>query len=319
MPERVPLRRQYVCPEDWVEIMSLSEVVLRTLRRGTVPLVVSFLAGLAGCPQAEELPAPPDAALPTLVEDLGVTIRTVGAFEDCTPDGVDFSDVRCASGLHCGIVLIGETGAEGYLTQCVPDDGATLKENQECALAAVASPATNPPRRYDRCGTGLGCVATADGTTRCKRLCGLRSRGRCGKSELCVLPAQVTGVGFCSVPDNCEPVFPQKGCGKAKDGTPLSCYVLGDDKGTGTVCWSRQRYGDSSGDLDSPCERSWNCQSGFACTARSGRDSACRPYCTLPPPPDGGSPPDGGADVMCASGLGICHPFSGFERVGRCY
>lgn len=319
MPQRVPLRRQHVRPEDWVVTMSFSHALLRTIKRNTVPLLLSLVVGLSGCPQTDDSPPVVDSALPPLVEDLGITVKTVGVFEDCSPDGVEPIDVRCASGLHCGIVLVGETGAEGYLTQCVPDDAAALKENQECALAKVASPATNPARRYDRCGSGLGCVATADGTNRCKRLCALRTRGRCGKSELCVLPSPVTGVGFCNAPDNCEPVFPQTGCGKAKDGTPLSCYVLGDDKGTGTVCWSRQRYGDSSGDLDAPCERSWNCQSGFACTTRSGRDSACRPYCTLPTPPDGGSPPDGGTEVMCNAGLGTCHPLSGFERVGRCY
>lgn len=298
--------------------------ITRTMERthawffGRGLLTLSLLVGLAGCPDPNVESQLTDAALPALT-DLGVQVSTVGLFEDCTPDGTEFSDVRCASGLHCGIVLVGETGAEGSITQCVPDDGATLKENQECSFTTVANPATNPPRRYDRCSSGLSCVATADGTARCKKLCALRTRGNCGKSELCVLPSQVSGIGFCSAPDKCEPVFPQTGCGKAKDGSSLSCYVLGDDKGTGTVCWSRQRFGEATGDLDSPCERSVNCQSGFACVTRSGRDATCRPYCALPTPPDGGSPADGGTEVRCAMGLGTCHAISGYERVGRCY
>lgn len=299
--------------------MRFSEPVLRMVRSGFAPLCLSLALGLTGCPTTQDLPPSTDDASIPLVEDLGVTVKTVGPYEDCTPEGAGFSDVRCTSGFRCGIVLVGETGAEGYLTQCVPDDGAALKENQECTLSAVANPATNPPRRYDRCQSGLGCVATADGTMRCKTLCALRTHGKCSKTELCVLPSQVSGIGFCNAPDNCEPVFPQKGCGKAKDGSTLSCYVFSDDKSTGTVCWSRQRYGDSSGDLDEPCERSWNCQSGLACTTRSGLDPACRPYCSLPTTPDGGTPPDGGSEIKCGMGLGVCHPLSGFERVGRCY
>ena len=291
----------------------------RTQGRGWGWVMIMGLLGLVGCPQPAELPDAVDAAV--AASELAVPVTIAHAFEDCTPDGTSFSDVRCDSGLHCGMVLVGEAGAMGTITQCVPDDPTPLKEGQECALSMVASPATSPPRRYDRCANGLGCVETADGggSMRCRRLCALRTRGRCSKSELCVLPTAVSGIGFCSVPDKCEPVFPQKGCGKAKDGTTLSCYVLGDDKGTGTVCWSRQRFGDSSGDLDSPCERSFNCQSGFGCVTRSGRDATCRPYCTLPEIPDGGSPPDGGTDVQCASGLGTCRPVSGYERVGRCY
>ena len=195
--------------------------ITRTMERthawffGRGLLMLSLLVGLAGCPAPNVESQLTDAALPALT-DLGVQVSTAGLFEDCTPDGTEFSDVRCISGLHCGIVLVGESGAEGSITQCVPDDGATLKENQECSFATVASPVTNPPRRYDRCSSGLSCVATADGTTRCKKLCTLRTRGRCSKSELCVLPSQVSGIGFCSAPDKCEPVFPQTGYGDRK-------------------------------------------------------------------------------------------------------
>ncbi|HMU40480.1 MAG TPA: hypothetical protein PKE31_15840 [Pseudomonadota bacterium] len=272
----------------------------------------------AGCP-ADDPPVPDDGPMPDTIRDLGVPIVVANKFEDCTPDGAGFSDVVCASGLHCGIVVVGNAGFEGYKTQCIPDEASPLKEGDVCSPSVVATPATDPPRKYDRCGKGLGCVPSADGVLRCKRLCALRTHGKCGKSEMCVLPSPVSGIGFCNPPDACEPVFPQRGCGKAKDGSSLSCYVLGDDKNTGTVCWPRQPYGTSTGDLDAPCERSWHCQSGFACTTQSGKDLTCRPYCVLPEVPDGGSPPDGGTRVMCAAGLGECHPMSGYERVGRCY
>ena len=87
---------------------------------GRLLLALTLIMGLSGCPTASEQPEPSDAALPTLT-DLGVQIATAGLFEDCTPDGTEFSDVRCASGLHCGIVLVGESGAEGSIAQCVPD------------------------------------------------------------------------------------------------------------------------------------------------------------------------------------------------------
>jgi len=296
-------------------IMTITRMAPRVGRGAR--LLLTGLLGFTGCPEPSDLPDAADAAVPSPERELGVTISTVGRFEDCTPDGTSFSDARCASGLHCGIVLVGETGSVGAITQCVPDDPTPLKENQECTVSQVATPTLDPPRRFDRCANGLGCVEGADGKNRCKRLCALRSHGRCAKSELCVLPTQVSGIGFCQAPDKCEPVFPQTGCGKAPDGSALSCYVLGDDKLTGTVCWSRQRFGESVGDLDSPCERSLNCQSGFGCVTTTGREAACRPYCTLPPIPDGGTPPDGG--VPCATGLGTCHPVSGYERVGRCY
>lgn len=259
---------------------------------------------LAGCPQTPEQadgtkPEPPE---------LGVAITSAGLFEDCTPETAGFSDVRCQTGLRCGLVAVGQVSPFGYLTQCVPEQAATaLKEGAACSFSGQSGPQVDPARRYDSCSRGLGCVEMADGATRCMKLCALRQHAGCGKSELCVRPAQVSGLGFCQKEDGCQPVAPQTGCG---DGSKLSCYVLGDDKNTGTVCWPRQPYG--GGGLDQACERSWHCQSGLACTTRSGREPACRPYCALPDKPDGG-------EVACTPGLGTCHPFDGFEKVGRCY
>ena len=172
-------------------------------------------------------------------------------------------DNALRSELHCGIVLVGETGAEGYLTQCVPDDAALKRKPRVCSRGG--QPATNPARRYDRCGSGLGCVATADGTNRCKRLCALRTRGRCGKSELCVLPSPVTGVGSCSALTTVSRSFLKPAAAKPK--RRHAAFVLRPgrrQRHRHGLLWSRQRYGDSRRRPGrAACERSWNCQSGF--------------------------------------------------------
>jgi hypothetical protein len=242
----------------------------------------------------------------------------VGQFEDCTPHG--FSDVVCKSGLRCGFVLVGNPPNQGSVAQCVPVDPKPLALDAPCQFDQGGAPPVGmggPPRYYDRCAPGLACVQTETQGYRCRKVCALRHRDGCGK-ELCVLPTQVTGTGYCQASQGCQPVFPQTGCGKDMQGNLLGCYVLTDDKGGGTFCLRQQSYGDSTGALDSACERAANCQAGLGCVAKSGRDSVCRPYCALPETPDGGSPPDLGGGVACSGNLGTCTPIAGYDRYGRC-
>lgn len=281
-----------------------------------VALFVSLGGLLAGCPSppASEVA---DAGGPP--EDLAAARYTVGPFADCTPPGAGYSDARCAAGLRCAMVQVTLAGSTAALTQCVPVAASPIKEGEPCDFvdeATPPSPAT-PRKRYDRCAEGTSCVPGADGARRCRRLCELRVRGDCKKGELCALPTPVSGIGFCQKADPCDPVT-ARGCPKGPDGKEAGCYVLGDDKGAAALCWPQQPYGDSTGALDSACERSWHCQSGHSCASKSaGREPSCRPFCTLPVVPDGGTPPDLG-DIPCTSDLGVCRAISGIDGVGRC-
>lgn len=277
--------------------------------------------GLTGCPvqqppgsgqQAVDLAAP-------LVESPQTTPTEVGLFTDCTPAG--FSDVRCKAGLRCGLVTLGDRPSDGSLTQCVPAPMTALKLDEPCLFDQPPMPPTpmgEVVRRYDRCGPGLGCVPTESRGLRCRSLCELRSRGACGKANLCALPAQVSRLGYCAKSEDCTAVAPQKGCGLDEQGKQLGCYVLTDDKGFGTFCMRQTPYGAATGELDALCERSAHCKPGLACTPRSGRESVCRPYCELPDVPDGGTPPDLGATQACPAGLGTCRAIAGVDRIGRC-
>jgi len=265
---------------------------------------VGFLGFLAACPPGGEVSRPPEVVPPAPPE---VRPVVVGKFADCTPSG--FSDVVCEPGLRCAIVRVGDPPASGYVAKCVPVADKPLQLGASCQLDQPAP--SGPSLQYDSCAAGLGCV---EGT--CRKLCALRERGPCG-DELCVLPTRVSGTGFCAPSDKCQAVFPQSPCTPDGMGNPRSCYVLTDDKGGGTFCLKQEPYGDSSGLLDSPCERSANCQAGLACvvTGQMGRDAVCRPYCALPEPPDGGMAPV----VKCAGPLGTCHPIANYETYGRCY
>lgn len=287
---------------------------LRLGRLVAAVLAVACIAGLGGCPSPQS--SAPDAGVE--LDDLMPASYTVGAFADCTPRGAGYSDARCGTGLRCAVVQVEIDGSTAALTQCVPLAAATLQEGEVCAFSEEARSPAGLRKRYDRCADGTSCVPSADGLLRCRRLCELRLRGDCKKGELCVLPTPVSRVGFCAKPDGCKAVPPTSGCPKDRDGKDTGCYVLGDDKGTAAFCWPRQPFGDSTGALDSACERSWNCQSGYACAAKSsGREPTCRPYCTLPIVPDGGTPPDLG-ETRCPDDLGTCRGISGIEGVGRC-
>lgn len=272
---------------------------------------------LSGCPQPMDDASHSDMALPPPQPPDLPPVTKGALFADCTPAG--HSDVVCDTGLRCGIVQIGEPGQVGTLTQCVPTADKPLALNDVCTFDQQSpSPIGGSIRHYDRCGAGLGCTQTESGTFRCRTLCELRRRGSC-KDQLCVLGTEVSGIGYCAASDGCKAVAPQSGCGLDSMGKPLSCYVLTDDKGGGSFCMRRQPFGSSTGALDTPCERSPNCDPGLACTVRSGRDSSCRPYCDLPALPDGGTRPDMAGQVPCGSDLGTCRPIAGYEQVGRCY
>lgn len=278
--------------------------------------------GLQGACQTNPPPAatPDDAG--TASTDLQMPAVTVGLWQDCSSKGVGYGDVLCDQGLRCSVVLVGDAPSQGALLQCVPvpKPEETIKDGMPCALDQEHASPTEPTKHFDRCGDGFACVPTPSQGLRCKRLCQLRNRSACGKTELCVAPAQVTGVGFCSKPDACQPVWPQSGCPRGTDGQQLACYVLGDTKGTATFCLPQLPYGDGNGALDAPCERTWHCQAGLACIAPSGGGAVCRPYCALPTVPDGGTPPDlGTGEVLCSGNLGTCHPIADYESVGRCY
>ena len=47
----------------------------------------------------------------------------------------------------------------------------------------------------------------------------------------------------------------------------------------------------------------------------SGRDSVCRPYCSLLDVPDGGTLPDLAMAPYCTFDMGICHPIAGYGSV----
>jgi hypothetical protein len=268
---------------------------------------------LTGCPKPQG--EAPDAAVP--LDDLEPARFTVGAFEDCTPTGAGYSDARCAAGHRCAVVqLTGVGDSPSWLTQCVPLFAAPLKEGEACEFVE-ASPAGGLKKLYDRCADGTSCVPGADGSLKCRRTCALRVRGECRKGELCALPTQVSGVGFCAKPDACTAVPPPRGCPRGADGKETGCYVLGDDKGTAAFCWPQQPWGDSTGAIDSACERSWHCQSGHSCAAKSaGKEPTCRQLCPLPIIPDGGVADLG--DIPCSGDLGTCRPISGIDGVGRC-
>lgn len=290
---------------------------LRRMRASSVGvLAVAFvfsLGFLTGCPKPQE--ETPDAAVS--VEDLSPASFTVGAFEDCTPKGAAYSDARCGTGLRCAVVqLTGVGDSTSWLTQCVPLVATPLAEGEACAFVEQSSPA-GIKKLYDRCADGTSCIPGADGSTKCRRTCELRVRGQCKKGELCALPSQVSGVGFCAKPDDCKAVPPPGGCPKGADGKETGCYVLGDDKGSAAFCWPQQPYGDSTGAIDSACERSWNCQSGHSCAARStGKEPTCRQLCPLPIIPDGGVADLG--EIACPNDLGVCRSIGGIEGVGRC-
>lgn len=282
------------------------------------------LAGVAGCPSSSTSDAPADLAVPA-ADDLHVA---AGLFEDCTPAG--WTDVSCQSGLRCGLVRLGDAPYEGTRAQCVPIAATAIAEGETCDFdQQVGSPNVGVQKRHDRCGAGLGCVKTPTKGLRCQKLCQLRVRGECGKDRYCVIPTDATGTGYCAREDRCQAVPPQSGCPRDGMGRQLGCYVLGDDKGAGAFCLSQEPYGDSSGMLDSACERSVNCSVGLGCITKSGRDAVCRPYCALPVPPDLGSnadggvrdlgpPPDLAGDVPCTADLGLCRGISGYVGVGRC-
>ena len=254
--------------------------------------------------------------------DAGMPPVTVGLLQDCAPKGVGYGDVLCAAGLRCSLVLVGDAPAQGALLQCVPEArrDEALAEGMPCSFDQELASPTEPTKHFDRCGAGFGCVPTPSQGLRCRRLCQLRIRSACSKSELCVEPTQVSGVGFCARPDKCQPVAPQSGCPLGTDGKQLGCYVLGDDKGTSTFCLAQQPYGAGKGILDDPCERAWNCEAGLGCVTPNSRGAICRPYCARPEVPDGGLPPDAGSgEVQCPGNLGTCHAISGRETVGRCY
>jgi hypothetical protein len=270
---------------------------------------------LGSCSHPDVAPLTPDRPLDTPAKDP----TPVGPFADCTPSG--WSDVVCKPGLRCGLVLVGDPPSQGSVAQCVPVADKPLGLDEACQFdQGGVTPVAGSSRHYDRCGPGLGCVTTESRGLRCRKLCALRQRSGC-KSELCVLPTDVAGTGYCAAADGCKPVFPQTGCGKDLSGRLLACYVLGDDHGGGSFCLRPQPYGDSTGSIDSLCERSVHCQPGLACiTPGKGRDAVCRPYCELPETPDGGTPPDlGPSGLLCSGGLGTCHPIAGAEQYGRCY
>lgn len=282
-------------------------------KRSALPSLfpLALVAVLAGCPAASgdhpadlAVASPPDAPL------------TVGLYADCTPAG--WSDVACGPGLRCGLVQLGEPPNQGSVSKCVPAADKPLALGDACQFdqgGPAPSGTPGPSRYYDRCGPGLGCVQTETQGWRCRKLCERAHRGDCG-TDLCVLPTQVTGTGYCTPADGCKAVFPQSGCGTDAGGHALGCYVLTDDKGGGTLCLRAQSFGDSTGAIDSLCERAANCQPGLGCLSRSDRDSVCRPYCELPITPDGGTPP---GPVSCAGDLGTCVPISGIDGYGRCY
>lgn len=280
------------------------------------------LASLVGACQVDPPLSPSTEDGGTSGSDLQMPPVTVGLLEDCSSKGVGYGDVLCATGLRCSVVLVGDAPSQGALLQCVPVPSAekAIKDGMPCAFDQELTSPTEPTKHFDRCGAGFACVPTPSQGLRCQRLCQLRNRSACGKTELCVMPTQVTGVGFCARPDGCQPVAPQSGCPRGTDGQQLGCYVLGDTKGTAAFCLAQQPYGDGKGALDAPCERAWHCQPGLACVAPGGGDAICRPYCALPAVPDGGTPPDlGSGDVMCPGNLGTCHAIADYETVGRCY
>ena len=254
--------------------------------------------------------------------DVGMPTMTVGLLEDCTPPGAGYGDVVCAAGLRCSIVLVGEVPTQGAIMQCVPSPKPeeTIAEGKPCNFDQQLTSPTEPVKHFDRCGAGLGCVLTATQGLLCQRLCELRMHSTCGKTELCVQPAPATGIGFCTPADACQPVAPQSGC-PVSSGQQLACYVLGDDKNTAALCMAQQPYGTGKGALNAACDRSWNCQAGLGCvTPSTGHESVCRPYCTLPSTPDGGTPADlGSGELLCPGNLGTCHPIIGYEKIGRCY
>lgn len=306
-------------------MLSTVRVALATLPRMPLPLrkkrlslpclfSLVLVGFLGACPGAGENAA-----------DLGVSPppdgpRTVGLHADCTLAG--WSDVVCAAGLRCGLVQLGEPPNQGSVSQCVPVADKPLALGDACQFdqgGAAPTGTAGPSRYYDRCGPGLGCVQTESQGWRCRTLCERAHRGPCG-DELCVLPTQVSGTGYCTAADACKAVFPQTGCGTDAQGHALGCYALSDDKGGGTLCLRTQSFGDSTGAINSLCERAANCQPGLGCLSRSDRDPICRPYCELPIVPDGGTPPDlgGSGQVSCAGDLGVCMPISGVSGYGRC-
>ena len=269
----------------------------------------------------QDTPTATPADAGTSDPDQGMPPVTVGLLQDCTPPGAGYGDVVCAAGLRCSVVLLGDGPTPGALLQCVPmpKPEQTITEGQTCAFDQQLTSPTEPVKHFDRCAAGLGCVQTPSHDFQCQRLCEIRQRSSCGKTALCVQPAQVSGIGFCTPADSCQAVAPQSGC-PVSGGKQLACYVLGDNKGTASFCMAQQPYGDGKGALNAACDRAWHCQAGLGCVAPTGHESMCRPYCTLPTVPDGGTPADlGSGDVLCPGNQGICHPITGYPGVGRCY
>jgi hypothetical protein len=276
-------------------------------------VLAMFAALVWGCPAAPPLLSPNDMGV--MAPPDGPTV--VGAYSDCTPAG--WSDVVCQSNLRCGLVQVGDPPYQGSESECVPMPQNPLKLNDPCQFdQGGMSPVDGVNRYYDSCGPGLGCVQTETMGWRCRTLCSSGLRAGCGK-ELCVLPTQVEGTGYCVAQDGCQPVFPQSGCGTDPQGNPLGCYVLTDDTGGGSFCLRFQSYGSSTGAINSLCGRSVNCQAGLACNALPSHDPDCRPYCSLPVVPDGGTPPDMAGGVNCANDLGTCNPIYGYGQYGFCY
>ena len=247
--------------------------------------------------------------------DLGFPSRRRACLKTARRKGRRFSDVRCArvctarscsseqrlEGLDQRSVFPTKVRLSGKTKVRVHNGGTSCDGSSLDDMLAVAKSLAASEQRMERCA--------ASGSVRSEPTEAVES------PSCAFLPSQVSGIGFCSRPDKCERCSLRRAAAKPKDGSSLSCYVLGDDKtralfvGPSSVMEVRRATSMKS------VQRSYHCQSGFACVTGSGRDATCRPYCTCQLRPMAVLLPTAVLKFCAQADSGTCRAISGYERL----
>ncbi len=181
----------------------------------------------------------------------------------------------CMTGQACQ--LLAAAAGEMPEGMCVPSG--TLGDGAACTMATD-------------CQEGFACVVPAgSGAGTCQHYCCPMAPGAnaaCPTGQSCMTTFQDTDVGYCSFPDDCDPIAQTgcdagEGCYLAMGGTFACAVPAGDAGGTGH-----------------PCAFINDCMPGYACI-----DDMCAELCTRP-------------DGTECDAPAVCNGVTGFTTVGVC-
>jgi len=150
---------------------------------------------------------------------------------------------------------------------------------------------------YADCQEGFFC----EGTTCRHYCCGMADTG-CPTGQTCAVqlvgPGGVeTGVGFCKLPDTCDPIT-QTGCAMGQ-----GCYTQGSD---GSVICIGSLHDAAEG---TTCMASNDCAPGLQCYGAGGADPVCHKFCNVMTMTGCGMGQTCDAvGIMALPNLGICTP-----------